>query len=122
MICLTLVALASDQACVIEPGPPCVSVFDPRLRSPDCTIKKGACFTVGMEGSGETTIVSALYNIHPTCGNVENSLALLTEVADEYVASLQSMVPMTNVQVHDCVKQGYVDIVLHEMGGHHPPD
>tara|TARA_Y100000592_G_scaffold89262_1_gene146282 strand:+ start:1213 stop:1506 length:294 start_codon:yes stop_codon:yes gene_type:complete len=97
-------------------------VFDPRLRSEECRIEKGACITFGMESVGDTTIVSVLYNIHPTCGKEEGSIALLTEAADDYVASLQSAVPTTNLAVHDCVKLGYVDVVLHEMGGYHPPD
>tara|TARA_R100000388_G_scaffold82679_1_gene61498 strand:- start:437 stop:664 length:228 start_codon:yes stop_codon:yes gene_type:complete len=75
-----------------------------------------------MEDQGDTVIVSALYNIHPSCSHVSSSTEMLKLKADEYIATLQSSVPSTNVEVHDCIKTGYVDIVLHELGGHHPPE
>lgn len=127
MIFLLLSLTANGQdavdegACIVPPGPPCISWRDPRLTTPGCYIAEGACFSFLWNEYQQALVTKAQIRLVPKCGSEDESTAELTKKAADYFESVQSTPVETETVLLPCATEGYLDIILLESSDDKPP-
>lgn len=112
LLAFVLSAPMGNDACVIPPGPPCVSISDQRLMDPLCVFSVGSCISLNWDEYSSNSIVEeVLIVISPKCGDSSSALRL-DRIARNYISEMQTIPVFYQSEFISCSSNGFVNVKI----------